>query len=121
MEGQIRRPKRSEHWARDTYSLESREGELNQDRDRKRARDTHCLESIEQGTRQDRKRKSELGAHFLEGMGRGRTQDTEGKEATERRALTSCSAQREGQVRKQKSSKQTRGTYLLKSAKGGTS
>jgi hypothetical protein len=58
MEGQIRRW-RSEHWARDTYSLESTESMLYQNRERNLAMDTDCLESIEQGTHQDRKGKSE--------------------------------------------------------------
>jgi hypothetical protein len=59
-----------------------------------------------------------MGTHFLESASGWTSQD---KEATERGALTSWRAHRDGLVRTWKGSDRARGTHFLESASGWTS
>ena len=60
------------------------------------------------------------GTHILE-MAPGGTKSGHEKEATERRALTSCRPRRDGQVRTQNGIDRVRGTHQLETALGRTS
>ena len=98
-----------------------RERQVRTSKESNRARGTHMLETEEGGTSQVTERKRPSKGHSLSRGGRGRGESKHERQATERRALTSCKWQKGGQVRTQKGSNQVGDAHHLEIIEGATS
>jgi len=76
-----------------------REGHVRKQKESNQARLTHFLETAEGAICQDTERKQQSKAHLLSGDRRGRDLSGHGRKATERCALTGWRPQMEGLVR----------------------
>ena len=102
-------------WGALTLWIPQREGQVKIWEESNQTRGTHKLEITEGGTSQDTERKQPNKGHSLPGDHRERDKSGHRKKATKQGALTNWRSQREGQVRTQKESNQTRGTQDRKS------
>ena len=83
------------------------------------ARGTHFLETASGATSQDTERIQPSEGYSLPGDGIGRDKSGQGKNPTERGALTLWRQHQEGQVRTRKESDRARGTHILEIGSGG--
>jgi hypothetical protein len=82
-----------------TVCRPQRKGQVRTPKETEQARDTHVLSTTEEGTSQDTERNEGSEGHSPTVKQRGRDKSRHRKKPSERGPLTSCQAQREGQVR----------------------
>jgi hypothetical protein len=92
------------------------DGQLRMGKETEQAMGTPSLESTEGGTSQSGKRNQASDRHSRPGERRRRDKSEWEKKPSERRILTLCRAQMEGQVRVGKETERVTGTHKLESA-----